>query len=76
MIEQLRLEIDPLLSEPYLVYVFGHLNARNQARRFSTPEALLSCLTGQLGVETKKAEHAVSDLCRRGQAQIGRGDRR
>ncbi len=70
MNKQIHLEIDPLLSEPYVVYVFGQLNAREHARHFPTPEALLSCLTIQFGVDTHTAEHAVTDLRRRGKAQI------
>ena len=69
---QIHLEIDPLLTDPYVVYVFGELNAREHARHFPTPEALLSCLTVHFGVDTRTAEHAVTDLRRHGQAQIRR----
>jgi hypothetical protein len=70
--KQLQLEIDPLLSEPYVVYVFGELNARGQGCRFATPEGLLSCLTDRFGIETETAAHAVIDLRKRGTARIGR----
>jgi hypothetical protein len=69
---QIQLEIDPLLSEPYVVYLFGQLNARQEARHFPTPEALLSCLKAQFGVDAHTAEHAVTDLRKRGRAQIHR----
>jgi hypothetical protein len=72
MIQQIHLEIDPLLPEPYVVFLFGQLNPREDARRFPTPEALLSCLTLQFGVDARTAEHAVTDLRKRGRAQIVR----
>jgi len=73
MNKPIHLEIDPLLSEPYVVYVFGQLDSRENSHRFPTPEALLSCLTAHFGVDAHTAEHAVTDLRKRGKAQIVRG---
>jgi hypothetical protein len=69
---RLHLEIDPHLTEPYLVYALDQLNARVNSGHFRTPEALLSCLTNQLGIDSETAQHAVNDLSRRGKAQIVR----
>ncbi|HYB52527.1 MAG TPA: hypothetical protein VEG84_01560 [Thermoanaerobaculia bacterium] len=60
------------MDEPFVVYVLGQLNPREGARNFLTPEALLDYLTKQFGVDARTAEHAVTDLRRRGKAQISR----